>query len=179
MCVALAALEALVQVRGPSGERSIAFADFHRLPGDTPHIDTTLAPDEIVTAIDLPPQGFPGHYAYLKVRDRTSFAFALVSVAVGLEMHGDTITTARLALGGVAHKPWRVLDAEALLRGERASEEAFRRAADACMAGAKGYAHNTFKIDLAKRAIVRALAQAVSMEKKRDWHLHRTTTEPR
>jgi xanthine dehydrogenase YagS FAD-binding subunit len=178
-CVALAALEAVVQVRGPNGERAIAFADFHRLPGDTPHVDNTLAADEIITAIDLPPQGYAGHYAYLKVRDRVSFAFALVSVAAALEMEGDTIRSARIALGGVAHKPWRVPDAEALLDGQRASDENFRRVADAYLEGAQGYAHNAFKIELARRAIVRALAQAVSMERNGDKHLHRTTTEPR
>ena len=110
MCVALAALEAVVQVSGPNGDRAIPFAEFHRLPGDTPHLDNTLEPDEIITAIDLPPQGFADHHAYLKIRDRASFAFALVSVAVGLEMDGTTIRTARIALGGVAHKPWRVPD---------------------------------------------------------------------
>jgi xanthine dehydrogenase YagS FAD-binding subunit len=178
-CVALAALEATIQVRGPSGDRAIPFAEFHRLPGDTPHLDNTLERDEIITAIDLPPQGFADHHAYLKIRDRASFAFALVSVAVGLVMDGTTIRTARIALGGVAHKPWRMSDAEKLLEGERASEENFRRVADAYLDGAKGYAHNTFKIDLAKRAIVRALVQAVKMESEDDRQLHRTSTEPR
>jgi xanthine dehydrogenase YagS FAD-binding subunit len=164
LCVALAALEATVQVRGPNGERSIAFAEFHRLPGDTPHLDNTLQADELITAIDLPPEGFPRHHAYLKIRDRASFAFALASVAVGLVMEGTTIRTARIALGGVAHKPWRVPDAESLLDGAPASEDNFRRVADAYLSGARAFAHNTFKIELAKRAIVRALAQAVKME---------------
>src|SRR6266481_2972261 len=107
MCVALAALEAKVHVAGPAGERSMAFADFHRLPGDTPQRDTNLAPSEIVIAVELPAQGFAKNHTYLKIRDRLSYAFALVSVAVGLEMDGNTIRQARLALGGVAHKPWR------------------------------------------------------------------------
>ena len=107
MCVALAALEAVVHVTGTSGDRTIPFAEFHRLPGDTPQIDTNLGPGEIITSIDLPAKGFADHYAYLKVRDRTSYAFALVSVAAALEMDGDTITETRLALGGIAHKPWR------------------------------------------------------------------------
>ena len=164
LCVALAALEATVQVRGPAGDRVIPFAEFHRLPGDTPEIDNTLGADELIAAIDLPPEGYAQHHAYLKIRDRASFAFALVSVAVGLVMDGSTIRTARIALGGVAHKPWRVPDAEALLEGATANEENFLRVADAYIAGAHGYAHNTFKIELAKRAIVRGLAQAVKME---------------
>src|SRR5829696_8175911 len=116
MCVALAALEATVHVAGPSGERSIAFADFHRLPGDTPQIDNNLKPDEIVTAIELPAQGFAKNYSYLKIRDRLSYAFALVSVAAALELEGDTVKEARLALGSVAHKPWRDPAAEAAMR---------------------------------------------------------------
>ena len=179
MCVALAALEAVVQVEGPGGPRSIAFADFHRLPGDAPHLDNTLRPDEIVTAIDLPPRGYAGHYAYLKIRDRTSYAFALVSVAAALEMDGDTISSARIALGGVAHKPWRKADAEALLNGQRASPENFSQVADAYLNGARGYEHNSFKIELARRAIVRALTQAVTMDESDDPQVHRTTTEPR
>jgi xanthine dehydrogenase YagS FAD-binding subunit len=179
MCVALAALEAVVQVDGAQGRRSIPFADFHRLPGAEPHIDTTLLHGEIITSIDLPARGFAQHYAYLKVRDRASYAFALVSVAAALEMDGGTIRDARIALGGVAHKPWRVPAAERMLCGQAASEERFERVAEACLKGAKGYAHNAFKIGLAKRAIVRALAQALSMEKAGGRELHRTTTEPR
>lgn len=162
MCVALAALEAAVHVTGPSGERSIAFADFHRLPGDTPHIDTTLQANEIITAVELPAQGFAANYSYLKIRDRLSYAFALVSVAAALEMDGVTVKDARLALGGVAHKPWRNPAAEAALRGQGADEAAFTRAADLMLSGAKGFAHNGFKIELARRAIVRALTQAAS-----------------
>jgi xanthine dehydrogenase YagS FAD-binding subunit len=178
MCVALAALDATVLVQGPQGQRSIRFAEFHRLPGDTPHIDNDLQREEIITAIDLPAKGYPEHYAYLKVRDRTSFAFALVSVAAALEMDGETVRDARIALGGVAHKPWRDSAAEALVKGEAATEQTFRRVADAFMKDARGYGHNAFKIELAKRAIVRALVQAARMEKSGDKHVHRTTTEP-
>jgi xanthine dehydrogenase YagS FAD-binding subunit len=160
MCVALAALEAKVHVTGPAGARVIAFADFHRLPGDTPQRDTNLEPNEIITAIELPPNGFNANYSYLKIRDRLSYAFALVSVAAALELEGDTIKEARLALGGVAHKPWRDPAAEAALRGERADQAAFARAADLMLREAKGYAHNSFKIGLARRAIVRTLRQA-------------------
>jgi xanthine dehydrogenase YagS FAD-binding subunit len=160
MCVALAALEARVLAAGSAGERSIAFADFHRLPGDMPHVDSTLREDEIITAIELPPQGFAGNYSYLKVRDRLSYAFALVSVAVGLEMNGDTIRQARLALGGVAHKPWRDRQAEAQLAGARATRESFLQAADVVLRDVRGFGHNDFKIELARRTMVRALAQA-------------------
>ncbi|SMF28331.1 xanthine dehydrogenase YagS FAD-binding subunit [Azospirillum oryzae] len=164
MCVALAALEAIVRVTGPKGERTIPFADFHRLPGDTPHIDSTLAADELITAIDLPAKGFAEHSTYLKVRDRASYAFALVSVAAALELDGQTIRTARLALGGVAHKPWRDPAAEAELAGKPASLENFREASRVLLRDAKGQSHNAFKIGLAERAIVRALAEAAGVE---------------
>jgi xanthine dehydrogenase YagS FAD-binding subunit len=160
MCVALAALGATVHVLGPSGERTIAFTDFHRLPGDTPQRDTNLQPAEIVTAIELPAEGFATHYTYLKLRDRASHAFALISVAAALRLDRGTIGEARLALGGVAHKPWRNPAAEAALRGQAPSEENFKRAADVLLRDAKGFAHNAFKIDLARRALVRALTQA-------------------
>src|SRR5258705_12513221 len=160
MCVALAALKARVHVTGPSGERVIAFNDFHRLPGNTPQLDTNLHPNEIVIAIELPAQGFARNYSYLKIRDRLSYAFALVSVAAALELEGDTIRQARLALGGVAHKPWRDTAAEAALRGQTADRTTFRHAADLLRRDAKGFAHNAFKIDLARRAIMRTLAQA-------------------
>jgi xanthine dehydrogenase YagS FAD-binding subunit len=160
MCVALAALEAKVHVAGPSGERAIAFADFHRLPGDTPQRDSNLDPNEIITAVELPARGFAANYSYLKIRDRLSYAFALVSVAAALELDGDSIKDARLALGGVAHKPWRDPAAEAALRGQAADPVTFARAADLLLRDARGFAHNTFKIDLARRAIVRALTQA-------------------
>ena len=162
MCVALAALAATVRVTGNNGERTIPFADFHRLPGDTPQTDTTLQADELVTAVDLPAQGFAKHYTYLKLRDRQSYAFALVSVAAALDMDGDRITAARLALGGVAHKPWRDTAAEAMLHGQTASRENFQQVAAAITREARGYGHNTFKIALAQRAIVRALQQAAA-----------------
>src|SRR5262249_21363994 len=160
MCVALAALDAVVRVTGKNGDRTIAFADFHRLPGNTPETDANLQPGEIITSIDLPARGFADHYAYLKVRDRTSYAFALVSVAAALEMDGDTITETRLALGGVAHKPWRNMDAEAMLNGITATRDHFEAVGDAIVRNAKGFGHNTFKIELARRAVVRALQHA-------------------
>jgi xanthine dehydrogenase YagS FAD-binding subunit len=160
MCVAMAMLEAKVHVNGASGDRLIPFADFHRLPGDTPQRDTNLDAGEIITAVELPPQGFSRNYTYLKIRDRLSYAFAVVSVAVGLDLDGDTIREGRFALGGVAHKPWRDREAEAALRGQPANGATFARAADALLHDAKGYEYNTFKIDLARRCIVRALTQA-------------------
>jgi xanthine dehydrogenase YagS FAD-binding subunit len=160
MCVALAALDARVLVTGTGGERSIAFADFHRLPGDTPQLDSNLRPDEIITAIELPPKGFAGNYTYLKIRDRLSYAFALVSIAVGLDIEGGTIKEARLALGGVAHKPWRDREAEAQLNGAAATRESFQRAAEMMLRDARGFGHNDFKIELARRGILRALGQA-------------------
>lgn len=162
MCVALAALEAVVHVVGPNGERAIPFHDFHRLPGDRPEQDTTLAHDEIVVAVELPEAGYASHYSYLKLRDRLSYAFALVSVAAALELDGSTITSARIALGGVAAKPWRRTDVEAALVGQETGRESFERAATGLLEGAVGYSHNAFKIDLAKRAVIRALAQAAA-----------------
>lgn len=157
LCVALAALEAVVHVKGPDGERSIPFADFHRLPGDTPHLDNTLQPGELITAIDLPPRGFADHFAYVKIRDRASYSFALVSAAVGLELDGDVVSDVRIALGGVAHKPWRRPEAEALLKGKPATREHFQAVAEALLDGAVGYGSNSFKLELAPRVIVRAL----------------------
>jgi xanthine dehydrogenase YagS FAD-binding subunit len=162
MCVALAALEAKVHMTGSAGDRTIAFADFHRLPGDTPQLDNNLRRDEIVTAIELPAQGFAAHYSYLKIRDRLSYAFALVSVAAAFELDGGRIKEARLALGGVAHKPWRDPAAEAALRGQAADQTSFMRAADVLLRDAKGFEHNAFKIELARRAIVRTLTQAAN-----------------
>jgi xanthine dehydrogenase YagS FAD-binding subunit len=160
MCVALAVLEVKVHVMGPGGERVMAIADFHRLPGDTPQRDTNLDADELITSIELPPQGFATNYTYLKIRDRLSYAFALVSVAVGLELDSGTIKEARFALGGVAQKPWRNAQAEAALRGRGANEATFAQAADLVLHDAKGFGRNSFKIDLARRAIIRALSQA-------------------
>lgn len=179
MCVALAALRANVRVVGPDGERTIPFTDFHRLPGDTPERDTNLASDELILSIDLPRQGFAAHYAYLKLRDRASYAFALVSVAAALELDGDTITVARLALGGVAHKPWVDADVEQFLIGNPASDEVFRQAGEKMVREATGFAQNAFKIELAPRAIARALRQAVEMRNNDDHQIHRSTTEPR
>ncbi|WP_225413658.1 FAD binding domain-containing protein [Stigmatella hybrida] len=164
MCVALAALEAVIRVTGKDGERTMAFSEFHRLPGDTPHLDTNLQPGELITAVELPREGFAANHAYLKVRDRASYAFALVSVAAALELKEGQIQEARLALGGVAHKPWRDTEAEAMLRGKPATLENFQPVAEAIVRGAKGFGHNTFKIELAKRTVVRALAQAAGME---------------
>ncbi len=159
MCVALAALEATIQVEGPQGRRSIPIAEFHRLPGKTPQIDTNLRQGELITAIDLPAASavFASHSTYLKLRDRTSYAFALVSVAAALNIRQGKIAQARVAMGGVAHKPWRAEEAEKILTGARADEATFRRAAEVTMREARGFEHNRFKIEMGKRAIVRAL----------------------
>ena len=162
MCVALAALDARVKVHGPDGERVIAFGDYHRLPGDDPSKDNTLGAGEIVTAIDLDAFDCGDHWTYLKLRDRLSYAFALVSVAIALRIDGDTIVEARIALGGVAHKPWRVVEAEALLAGKVPDDALFTTVADRILAGARGHGDNDFKVELARRAIVRALGQAVA-----------------
>ena len=164
MCVALAALSAEVKVIGRDGERTIPFSQFHRLPGDSPHVDTNLRNGELITAIELPPNRFEKHYQYIKIRDRRSYAFALVSVAVALELDGDEIKQARLALGGVAHKPWRHEAAEAFLEGKTTEESLFRKVADMILKDAKGYKYNGFKIELAKRAIVRALTEAKELQ---------------
>ena len=162
MCVALSALEAVVQVTGPDGRREIPFLDFHRLPGDHPELDNTLEPNELITSIDLPARGFAEHHTYLKLRDRLSYAFALVSVAIGYELDDSgKITVARIALGGVAHKPWRVPAAEDLLIGQAPTKANFEQAAAAILEGARGFGHNDFKIDLAHRAIQRAGAMAL------------------
>lgn len=160
MCVALAVLDATVQVTGPEGDRAILIADYHRLPGDEPWRDNTLKPGELVTGIDLPAEDFTRNYTYLKLRDRLSYAFALVSVAVAMQVEGGTIAEARVALGGVAHKPWRSKEAEELLNGQEPSPQAFGAFADALLAGAVGQGENDFKIPLARKAIVRALKQA-------------------
>lgn len=161
MCVALSALNAVVNIKGPDEERSMPFADFHRLPGETPNIDNNLSHGELITSIDLPQEGYAQHYSYLKLRDRHSYAFALVSVATGLALDGNTISSARIALGGVAHKPWRSIEAEDFLRGKPASGENFSAAADIILNGAKGYKYNSFKIELAKEAIIRNCLMAL------------------
>ena len=156
MCVALAALDAVVEVTGKDGARSVPFADFHRLPGDTPQLDTNLAPDELITSVDLPPLPFARRSLYRKVRDRASYAFAIVSVAAALEIEDGKVKQARLALGGVAHKPWRATKAEQALLGQAPTEETFALAATTELASATPYAFNGFKIELAKRTIVDA-----------------------
>ena len=164
MCVALAALDAVVRVRGLKGEREIPFADFHRLPGSTPNVDTNLEHGELITAVDLPNLSFATRSHYLKVRDRASYAFALVSVAAALDVDSNNkIKAARVALGGVAHRPWRASKAESELVGKNPNEKTFRDAAETELAAAKGYKHNSFKIELAKRAIVRALSTVATM----------------
>jgi xanthine dehydrogenase YagS FAD-binding subunit len=166
MCVALAALGASVHVASRRGERTIPFADFHRLPGDRPERDTTLEPDELILAIELPPSSqFAAHSVYLKIRERASYAFALASAAVALDLgHDGRIRAARIAVGGVAHKPWRVAGAEAVLEGEAPVTAAFERAADALLDGAvargAGAGSNGFKIALARRVVVRGLEVA-------------------
>lgn len=160
MCVAMAALDAKVRVASRNGERTIAFEDFHRLPGDTPQRDTNLQAGEIIIGVDLPDEDFSRHYSYLKLRDRSSYAFALVSVAAALRLENGLIAESRIALGGVAHKPWRIRQAEQQLAGIAPGRAAFLQFADALLAGAKGQGDNDFKIELARRAIVRALSQA-------------------
>jgi xanthine dehydrogenase YagS FAD-binding subunit len=159
MCVALAALEAIVHVEGPEGARAIPFEAFHRLPGHTPYKETDLRPDELITSIQLPAIPFAKHSRYRKVRDRASYAFALVSVAAALEIVDGKIRNVRLALGGVAHKPWRAHEAEDLLKGAEARMETFQRAAEAELSSAHGYGHNDFKIELAKRTITGVLSE--------------------
>jgi xanthine dehydrogenase YagS FAD-binding subunit len=161
MANALYALDAVVRVRDAAGsERTIPIGELHRLPGDTPEQDTNLRHGELITAIDLPKSNFATNSYYLKVRDRASYAFALVAVAAALELDGGTIRQSRVVLGGVAHKPWRSREAEAALVGRPASEESFRQAAEAALKDAKPLAHNAFKVELGKRAIVRALMRA-------------------
>jgi xanthine dehydrogenase YagS FAD-binding subunit len=163
MAVALAVLNASIEVRGPAGERSIAIGEFHRLPGSTPDIDTVLGSDELITSIDLPAAP-PVRHSYLKVRDRQSYAFALVSVAALVELDASgRIQDARFALGGVAPKPWRVPEAEAMLRGKRPTGSAFGAAAELALRGARPLRYNGFKVELARRSIVRALSEAAQV----------------
>jgi xanthine dehydrogenase YagS FAD-binding subunit len=160
MNVALAALNATIHVQGAKGRRSIALRDFHLLPGATPNIETVLKPDELIISVELPPSKFAKHSYYLKVRDRQSYAFALVSVAAGLELDGTTIKSAALALGGVAPKPWHSAEAEQALVGAPATADTFRKAADLIVTGAKPQKYNAFKVELAKTSVVRALTLA-------------------
>ncbi len=163
MAIALAALNALVKVQKADGtERSIAFADYHRLPGSNPERDNTLEHGELITAIELPKNNFANKSYYLKVRDRASYAFALVSVAAALETDGNSIKNVRVAMGGVAHKPWRATEAEKFLAGKAATEANFKAAAEAQMKAAKPLEHNKFKVELGRRTIVRALQMAMN-----------------
>lgn len=158
MCVALVALDAVVHLKGPAGTRSMPLSDLHRLPGDRPEVETELQPDELITAIEIPPLGFARRSTYRKVRDRASYAFALISVAAAVDIDDvGIVRDVRLALGGVAHKPWRAVKAEAALKGQMASLESFRAAADAELADAVALSENAFKIELAKRTIVAVL----------------------
>lgn len=166
MNVAVLALGATVHVQSARGKRSIPIAEFHRLPETTPQFDTTLRPDELITHLELPPSRFAANSWYLKVRDRQSYAFALVSVAAGLEIEGGIIKSAAVSLGGVAHKPWRVANAEMVLNGQRPGPQVFRKCADAVLAGAKGYEHNQFKIEMAAQAVIRCLTIAAAGTRK-------------
>lgn len=158
MCVALVALDAVVHLQGPAGTRSMPLRDLHRLPGDRPDVETKLQPDELITSVEIPPLAFAKQSTYRKVRDRASYAFALISVAAALDIDdAGVVRDVRLALGGVAHKPWRALKAEAALKGQKASADSFRAAAEAELADAVGLRDNAFKIELAKRTIVAVL----------------------
>lgn len=161
MCVALVALDATVLVSGPKGDRKISFQNFHRLPGDIPQKDNTLEKGELIVGVQVPDNPFKQYVHYLKVRDRTSYAFALVSAAVALTLDGDRITGVRLAMGGVAHKPWRLKEAEKFLVNKTASEANFRQAAELEMRTAKAYGHNNFKLKLAPNTLFEALKTAV------------------
>lgn len=162
MCVALAALNAIVNISGKHGDRSLPFLEFHRLPGGTPDRDNNLQHGEIITSIDLPEKGFAENYSYLKIRDRHSYAFALVSVATGLHLDNGKISEARIALGGVAHKPWRVKEAEDFLKAKSPDESGFAVSADIILEGAQGFKHNSFKIELAKKAIFHATGKRIN-----------------
>ena len=159
MCVALAALGAVVHLAGADGERAVPLTDLHRLPGDHPEIETVLQPGELITAVELPPLAFAAHSAYRKVRDRASYAFALVSVAAALDLEGGTVRDVRLALGGVATKPWRAWRAEDVLRGGPATQGSFRAAAEAELADARPLPGNAFKAELATRTITAVLGE--------------------
>jgi len=174
MCVALAALEAVVNVEGKDGKRSIPFSAFHRLPGNEPQHDNTMLQGELITSITLPPSDFGSNHTYLKVRDRLSYAFALVSVAAALKIDGGEIRTARVALGGVAHKPWRDPDAEQALSGRPPDDAAFAQFADQILRQARGQGENDFKVELARRTLIRALRQAAAgtPQKQSDKFVH-------
>lgn len=157
MCVAMAALDALIHVQGPKGTRVIPFEGFHLLPGQTPHLEHNLKQGELITHVELPPLAFANKSHYLKVRDRASYEFALASAAVALDIQGGIIKGARIAIGGVGTKPWRSKAAEQVLIGASANVQTYRKAAEAALADAKQYKYNGFKVELAKRTLVRAL----------------------
>ena len=163
-CVPLAALDAVIEIEGPSGKREVTIETFHRLPGETPQIETVLAPGELIVALRLPPQSasFAGHARYLKLRDRTSYAFAIVAAAAAVRWEGDTIAEARIALGGVAAKPWRARSAEDILAGHKPDKDNLRAAAEAALEGAAPSGDNGYKIELARRLVVRALTLAIA-----------------
>ncbi|MDB4920659.1 xanthine dehydrogenase family protein subunit M [Mucilaginibacter sp.] len=163
MSVGLAALDAVAIIAGKKGERRIPFTEFHRLPGDHPELDNRLAAGEMIVGVEIPDNNFAKNCYYLKVRDRQSYAFALVSVAAALEISNGTIKQARLAMGGVAHKPWRLFDAEKSLIGKPATEDSFKQAAQIAMQGAKGYQYNSFKLKLAPATITEALKHAAGL----------------
>jgi xanthine dehydrogenase YagS FAD-binding subunit len=163
MSVALAALEARVLVSGPKGDRTIPFVEFHRLPGEQPQLDTVLGRDELIVAVEIPEGPFSQHMHYLKVRERASYAFALVSVAAALHIQNKTIQNARLAMGGVAHKPWRLYEAEKALQGKPVTEASFREAASVAMQGARAFEHNDYKLKMAPQSLVQALKTAAGL----------------
>jgi len=162
MCVAMAALEAVIHVQGPTGPRSIPISDFHLLPGDTPHRETVLEPGDLITHVTLPPPRSGSRQVYLKLRDRASYEFALASAAVVMDLDGETISYIRIALGGVGTKPWRSPEAEAALTGKPANPANFRQAAEAALRNAKPQSENKFKIELAKRCLTHALQTAIN-----------------
>jgi xanthine dehydrogenase YagS FAD-binding subunit len=160
MCVAMAALEAVLHVTGPKGERAIPIADFHLLPGDTPHKETVLDPGDLITHVTLPSPTPGSRSLYLKLRDRASYEFALASAAVVISIADGKITRARVAMGGIGAKPWRTKETEEALEGQPASEDSFRRAAEIALQGARPQSENAFKIELAKRCLTHALKLA-------------------
>ena len=163
MCVAMAALDAVIYVQGVHGKRSIPFAEFHRLPGNTPHIETSLQPGELITAVHLPAMPYAKRSHYLKVRDRASYEFALASAAVVLDTEGGTIRSARIAMGGIGTRPWRSFEAEQVLKGARPEADVYNAAADAALKDAKPHTHNAFKTELAKRTLINALTTTGGM----------------
>ena len=164
MSVALAALDATVHLQGTNGTRTVPISEFHLLPETNPDVETVLQPNELITAVELPPLSWAKRSHYLKVRDRTSYAFALVSVAAALNLEGDTIKDARIACGGIGTKPWRASEVESALIGQRANTQTYRTAAEILVRDAKPQQHNAFKVELAKRTLIRALTEVATMD---------------